>query len=423
MNLNINNQTNEISRKAVMQSIAALSLGVKAGIAPSFAAEPTTKTGRKKVVRIFLDGGMSHIDSFDPKPQSPDLMGSTTTIKTNTGEEISAYLPETAKRMDRLAVVRSMVSPEGDHQRAVYLQETSYKLIGTIKHPCFGAWMQKQNGGMNDALPSSVNITSSYTAGFLGSSFDPFKVNDPKNALKGLVMDNPTSEESLELLKLMADVRRDFHKQNPVQGADDYRKYYNDSIKLMQSKDLIAFDLSKESEASKKQYDIVHGDKFLLARRLLEADVQYLSIGLNGWDTHLNMWDDTNFPRIAGEFDKAFNVFLDDLEARGLLEDTVVSVSTDFGRTPVIDQVRKGRNHHRKAFFSLLAGAGVNKGIIYGQTDDRAMSVTENPVDPINFNATLAKLAGLDLHKEIYSPDNRPFTVARGGAIVPGLMA
>ena len=421
LNHKINN-LNELQRKTLLQSIAGLTLGVGSATAPAFAS-PSVSSGRKKVVRIFLDGGLSHMDSFDPKPKQVDMMGNTETIKSNTGEDISAYFPESAKRLDRLAVIRSMVSPEGDHTRALYLQQTSYKLIGTIKHPCFGAWMQKQKGVMNEALPPSVNIKDSFDAGFLGSSYDPFTVNDPKAALKGLVMDNPTSDESLELLKLMADVRRDFHKANPVPGADDYRKYYNDSIKLMQSKDLSAFDISSEEESIKKLYDIPYGDQFLLARRLLEANIQYISVNIGGWDHHLNLWDNNIFPMKAREFDKAFNVFMDDLEKRGLLKDTIVAVSTDFGRTPVIDQIRKGRNHHRKAFISLLAGAGVKTGTIYGKTDERAIEVVENPVDPINFNATLAQLAGLDLKKEIYSADNRPFTVARGGATVPGLMA
>jgi hypothetical protein len=415
--------SDELSRKTVVQSLAGLTLGVQAASMPSFAAASNASSGRKKMVRIFLNGGMSHMDSFDPKPKQVDMMGNTTVIKTNTGEEISAYFPESAKRMDRLALVRSMVSPEGDHRRAMYLNQTSYKMIGTIKHPNFGAWMQKQHGVINEDLPGSVNINDSFGAGFLGTSYDPFSVSQPKDALKGLMMDNPTSEESIELLRLMADVRRDFHKSNPVPGADDYRRYYNDSIKLMQSKDLAAFDLSKESDTMKKKFDIPYGDQFLLARRLLEADIQYISVGIGGWDHHLNLWDDNVFPMQASNFDKAFNVFLDDLEERGLLKDTIVAVSTDFGRTPVIDQDRKGRNHHRKAFFSLLAGAGVKTGTVYGKTDERAEKVVENPVDPINFNATLAKLAGLDLKREIYSPDNRPFTVARGGAVIPGLFA
>ena len=131
-------------------------------ISPAFSADSSasTSTGKKKVVRIFLPGGMTHMDSFDPKPQTPELMGNTKAIKTNTGEEISGYFPMTAKRMDRIALIRSMVSPEGDHQRGRYLLETSYPLLGTIKHPCFGAWMQRINGVQNDALPPSVNIRS-----------------------------------------------------------------------------------------------------------------------------------------------------------------------------------------------------------------------------------------------------------------------
>lgn len=415
--------SDEVSRKKLMQLIAGLTMGVHTASLSSFAAASGSTGSRKKVVRIHLSGGMSHMDSFDPKPKQVDMMGKTDVIKTNTGEEISAYFPETAKRMDRLALVRSMVSPEGDHRRAEYLHKTSYQMIGTIKHPFLGAWMQQQYGVMNEDLPPSVNIRDSRGAGFLGSSYDPFKINQPKAALKGLVMDNPTSDESIELLQLMADVRRDFHKSNPVPGADDYRKYYNDSIRLMQSKDLIAFDVSQDSDAAKKMYNIPHGDSFHLARRLLEANVQFIGIGIGGWDHHLNLWEDNFFPTQAKNFDKAFNVFLDDLEQRGLLKDSVVAVSTDFGRTPRIDQDRKGRNHYSKAFFSLLAGAGVKTGLVYGKTDERAEKVVENPVGPVNFNATLAKLAGLDLKKEIYSPDNRPFTVARGGVVVPGLMA
>lgn len=413
----------EVSRRKVMQGITAMTLGLNASL-PAFSADSSasTSTGKKKVVRIFLPGGMTHMDSFDPKPQTPELMGNTKAIKTNTGEEISGYFPMTAKRMDRIALIRSMVSPEGDHQRGRYLLETSYPLLGTIKHPCFGAWMQRINGVQNDALPPSVNIRSGFSAGFLGSSYDPFNVNNPKDALRGLVMDNPTSEESIELLKLMAEVRTDFHKEYRFQGVEDYRKYYNDSIKLMQSDDLEAFDLTKEDKKSKAMYNITHGDNFLLARRLLEANVQYINMNIGGWDDHNDLWNEENFPRKAKDLDKAFATFLDDLEARGMLEDTIVTVNSEFGRTPKISS-RGGRDHHRKSFFGIMAGAGVKTGIIHGKTDDQAMKVVENPVDPIEFNATLAKLAGIDLHKEIYSPDNRPFTVARGGKVIPELIA
>lgn len=421
---NINKLSDDLSRRTMMQSIAGMTLGLSASIPNAFSASSasTPTAGRKKVVRIFLPGGMTHLDSFDPKPQSPDIMGGTKVVKTNTGEEISAFFPEMAKRMDKIALVRSMTSSEGDHQRGRYLLETSYPLLGTIKHPNFGAWMQALNGQQNDALPASVHIRTGYDAGFLGSSYDPFRVNDPKNPLRGLVMDNPKSEESIELLKLMAEVRTDFHKDYKFEGVEAYRKYYNESIKLMHSDDLVAFDLEKEDKASRAKFKIPHGDTMLLARRLLEADVQYISMNIGGWDDHNDLWNEMNYPRKAKDLDKALATFLDDLYERGLLENTIVSVNTEFGRTPRISS-RVGRDHHRKCFFGILAGAGVNTGTIYGKTDDKAMKVVENPVTPVNFNATLAQLAGLSLTKELYSPDNRPFTVARGGKTVPALIA
>ena len=264
---NLKNLNGDLSRRTMMQSIAGMTLGVSAAMPNAFSAmtETSLASNKKKVVRIFLPGGMTHMDSFDPKPQSPELMGDTKVVKTNTGEEISAYFPMLAQRMDKLALVRSMVSPEGDHERGRYLIETSYALLGTIKHPNFGAWMQAINGSQNPALPASVHIRSGYDAGFLGSKFDPFVVNDPKNPLKGLVMENPKSEESIELLKLMADVRTDFHKEFRSKPVDAYAQYYNDSINLMHSEDLVAFDLSKEDKRSREKYNIAHGNNFLLA--------------------------------------------------------------------------------------------------------------------------------------------------------------
>ena len=177
----------------MIQGIAAMSLGVKAGIDEVYAAPSSQK---KKVVRIFLTGGMSHLDSFDPKPQSPEVMGNTEVIRTNTGEQISSYFPMLAKRMDKVALIRSMYSPDAAHDRAHYLLETSYAQLGTIKHPFFGAWMQKLNGVINPALPASVNINNNYGGGYLGTAYDAFVVKNPKDALKGLVLEDPKSEKA-----------------------------------------------------------------------------------------------------------------------------------------------------------------------------------------------------------------------------------
>jgi hypothetical protein len=246
------NKLSELSRRTLINHTAALTLGVSAG--GNLFSDTSSSQRGKKVIRIFLGGGCSHLDTFDPKPKSPDLMGNTKTVQSNTGEILSSYLPELSKIMDKFALIRSIVSPEGDHDRGSYLFETSYKTIGTIRHPDMGAWMQKLNGKINPKLPSSVSINGFGKGGFLGANFDPFKVSNPENALKGLVMNEPTSEENIKLLRLMADVRKRFHKNYQFQRAEDYRSYYNEAIRLMQSEDLKAFNISQADKADAKIY-------------------------------------------------------------------------------------------------------------------------------------------------------------------------
>lgn len=409
----------EVSRRKLLQSMSAAGLGVSALPGTVSAAQSST---RRKVVRIWLPGGISHLDSFDPKPERPELMGDTQVIRSNTGETLSAYFPNLAKCMDKLTLIRSMWSSEADHTRAQYLNKTSYPMLGTTVHPDFGAWMQKLLGNQNEDLPSSVAIRTQASGGYMGTDYDAFGVGNVGDPLKGLIMKDPKSEESLELLKLMANVRKNFHENNRMEKIESYRAFYNDSIKFMHSSDLEAFDLKKESPAMLKKYNVPYGMNCLLARRLLQANVQYVSLSLGGWDSHFDLWNETNFPTQARELDKVLAIFIDDLHSQGLFKDTILAVNSDFGRSPGIT-AEKGRNHHRSAFASIIAGSGVKKGIVYGKSDEQGMKVVENAVSPADFNATLATLVGINLDKEVYSPDNRPFTVARGGKPAEGILA
>jgi hypothetical protein len=220
----------------------------------------------------------------------------------------------------------------------------------------------------------------------------------------------------------MADVRRDFHKNNQFTEIEDYRKYYNESMGFMHSKDLEAFDISKEDKQTLAKYNkSPNGSKFLLARRLLEANVQYVSISIGGWDDHKELWGNEKFPLRAKNFDDAFSTFLADFYERGLDKDTVISINTEFGRTPNIT-AESGRGHYNKAFWGILAGANIKGGTVYGKTSAEGSKPIENPVAVMDFNATLANLAGINLEKEIYSPTNRPFTVARGGKVIKDVM-
>lgn len=412
------NQLNELSRRKAMQSIAAMSLGVSTQMPEALASA----SKRKKVLRLFMNGGMSHVDFFDPKPETPEVMGNTKTIRTNTDETMSEFFPELAKRADRFAMIRSVTSTEADHARGYYIMETSYPVLGTIKHPSFGAWMQHFNGVGNPNLPASITMGGGggVDAGFLGKKYDPFVVNNPKAPLDGLIMDNPQSPENIKFLKLMSSIRTEFHKNYKSREADDYKNFYNDSIKFMQSEDLAAFDITKEDKATIKKYNVPQGDKFLLARRLMQSSVQYVSIKMGGWDDHNNLWD--AYPTRAANLDKVLSIFLDDLKELGMEDEVIFTLATEFGRSPKITSTQ-GRGHFRRAFSALMGGAGVNNGTVYGKTNERGEKVIENPVQPKDFNATIAKLVGISLDQEIYSPDNRPFTVSRDGRALSGLIA
>jgi uncharacterized protein (DUF1501 family) len=188
---------------------------------------------------------------------------------------------------------------------------------------------------------------------------------------------------------------------------------YDDAVKLMRSKDLAAFDLTAEPEAIKERYGKnPFGQGCLLARRLLEHGVSFVEVNMGGWDTHNSNF--VNVPEKAGVLDAALSTLLGDLERRGLLDDTLVVLATEFGRTPEIN-TNEGRDHHPQAFTCLLAGGGIKGGTLYGKTDERGAKILENPVTVTDFNATIGYALGLPLDQVLYSPSMRPFTLADKG--------
>jgi uncharacterized protein (DUF1501 family) len=185
---------------------------------------------------------------------------------------------------------------------------------------------------------------------------------------------------------------------------------YDEAVRIMGSRDLAAFDLSKESETTREQYGKdAFGQGCLLARRLIEHDVRAVEVSYGGWDMHNNVF--VTAPERCAVLDKAVAALLSDLHVRGKLNETLVVLTTEFGRTPRINQ-NEGRDHYPKAFSSVLMGGGVKTGLVYGKTDAGGEEVVENPVSIPNFNATIAHALGLPLDHVLYSPSKRPFTVA-----------
>jgi len=365
------------------------------------------------------------MDTFDPKP-GHENQGPVKAIKTNVdGMRISEYLPSLARHGDKLAIVNSLTSTAGAHQQGNYLMHTSYEERATIRHPGIGAWMLKFKGRLNPNLPGSVfvggNSRINGGGGFFEPEFEPLAINDPNSGLKNSKRRGMSEEMFDHRLELAGKFDQDFHNQYNVKEVRAYTQMYDDAVRIMTSRDLAAFDLRQEDERIREQYgDNSFGQGCLLARRLIEHDVRAVEVSYGGWDTHNNNF--ISVPEKCEVLDRAVSTLLSDLERRGKLHETMVVLTTEFGRTPRINQ-NAGRDHYPKAFSSVLAGGGIRGGMVWGKTDAGGENVIEDAVKIPDFNATIAYGLGLPLDHVLYSPSKRPFTVAHKGEPVAQLLA
>lgn len=418
------NKYSDLSRRDFVRRVAATSLGVgllpagrafAAGEGASKARNPNVKA--KNVIYLYMAGGMSHLDTFDPKP-GHEVMGSTGTVASRVdGYHVGEGLQRTSKLMDRFAVVNSMNSTAGAHEQGNYFMHTSYDLRGTIRHPGMGAWLLKYNGKGNETLPGSVvvgNASRHPGAGFFESRFAPLMVTDPEQGLANSKRLESVTETAFNRRITMAnDLDKWFHETYQHKSVRAYNDLYDEALKLMKSEDLKAFDLSEESAATRESYGPdTFGQGCLLARRLVENGIRFVEVDLGRWDTHVNNFVDV--PERCDILDRALSALIQDLESKGLLDETLVVLASEFGRTPEIN-VNEGRDHYPKAFTALMAGGGVKGGTIYGKTDERGAEVIEKKTTIPDFNATIAYGLGLPLDHVLYSPSKRPFTVSHNG--------
>ena len=431
--MNTIRKADEYSRRRFMETTAKSFLGVGAlGVASHSQAAlgpnlglPNRAGAAKHLIYLYMGGGMTHMDTFDPKP-GHENQGQTKAINTNVdGVQISEYLPTLAQNADKLAIVRSLTSTAGAHSQGNYLMHTSYEERATIRHPGLGAWALKYKGRMNPNLPGAVFVGGDSRinggGGFFEPEFEPLAINDPNAGLKNSKLRGVDQETFDHRLELAGKFDAEFHKRYNVKQVRAYTQMYDDAVRIMTSKDLEAFDLRQEDEATREAYgDDSFGQGCLLARRLIEHDVRAVEVSFGGWDMHNNVF--ISAPDKCRILDQAVGALLTDLDKRGKLEDTVVVLTTEFGRTPRINQ-NAGRDHYPKAFSSVIAGGGIKGGTVWGKTSAGAEEVEENPVKIPDFNATIAYALGLPLDNVIYSPSKRPFTVAHKGRPVLGLFA
>ena len=415
----------DLSRRNFINQAARSFLGVSAlasipelGRSAGAGASPLKQVATaKRVIYLYMTGGMSHLDTLDPKPGG-EVMGPTKQVQTKVdGMVLSDYLPGLAGHAEKLAIINSMFSNQGAHKQGNYFMHTSYELRSSIRHPAMGAWMLKLQGKDNPTIPGNIligNDSNHPGAGFFESKLSPLIINDPDSGLQHSARPAGVSEDQFQFhLDLSRKIDQPFLERYDQKNVRAYTEMYNDAVRLMNSADLAAFDISKEPEASAAKYgDDAFGKGCLLARRLVENDVRFVEVSFGSWDTHNSNF--VNVPDRAEILDSGISALLSDLEQRGLLDDTLVVLATEFGRTPEIN-ANEGRDHHPQAFSCMLAGGGIKGGQVYGKSDERGAEVVENQVKVPDFNATIGYALGLPLDQVLYSPSMRPFTLAAKG--------
>jgi hypothetical protein len=280
-----------------------------------------------------------------------------------------------------------------------------------------GAWLEKFQDRGNPTLPGSVMIGNDSRhpgAGFFEAKVAPLMINDPESGISNVRPNSWFTEERMtSRLGVAKQLDRKFAETYNVKNVRAYSDMYDDAVKVMKSEELKAFDLDAEPSALRDKYGRDRfGQGCLLARRLVEHGVRHVEVTFGSWDTHNANF--TRVPELADELDAALSTLLQDLEAHGLLNETLVVLATEFGRTPEVN-VNDGRDHHPTGFTCVLAGGGIRGGQVYGATDERGDKAVENPVTIPDFNATIGYALGLPLDQVIYSPSKRPFTIADKG--------
>jgi hypothetical protein len=398
----------------------AFGVSVLTAVESAIDAAPTETGGKaKRLVYLFMAGAMSHLDTFDLKPGHKN-QGLTQAINTNVaGMQVSHFLPMLSQHFDKLTVIRSMNTPTGAHLPGEYLMRTSYEQIATTQHPTIGPWMQRLKGRQNKTLPDTVLISTPARhpgAGYLGPAFSPLPIGDPNRGLENTKSPAGVTEQVFDKRMSLVDrLNRKFRRKFKSRDVQAYSEFYNEATSLLTSSELKAFDLNLESVADRDRYGHNQfGQGCLLARRMIENNVRCVEVSFDGWDHHRDIYSGEVLPARTRVMDRAVSNLLQDLSSRGLLDDTLVVLATEFGRTPEMNQ-NAGRDHHPGAYSVCLAGGGIVGSRYYGKSDADGHSVEEDGVLPSDLNATIASALGLRLDQEVVSPTGRPFKVAHDG--------
>lgn len=388
----------------------------------------------RSVILVYLGGGLSHHDSFDPKPDAPEeIRGIYSPIATNVaGTQIGELMPRMARVMDKVALIRSGAHNNDHHETA-----TNWVLSGRFgspfgDFPAIGAVVSHQLG-FRGALPPYVSVprNPSFTwelgkSAWLGGRYESFRAGDPNQANYQVPDIAPPVNANLEadqrrrtLLQQMDTIAEQIQGNDQIQTYGEFQRRAADI--LVSSSARTAFAIEQESEHVRDRYGRnTFGQSALLARRLIERDVRFVTVNYGGWDHHSQIWNGLN--RKLPEFDQGFSALIEDLDQRGLLFTTLVVAMGEFGRTPQVNR-DTGRDHWAPAGSLAFAGAGVRGGLVLGQTDRRGAYVTRRPVAPADVAYTIYDAVGVDPHRWLMHPEGRPIEILDRGEPVRELFA
>lgn len=395
---------------------------------------PSKEGAAKSVIHIFLPGGMAQHESFDPKPTAPiEYRGPLGTTPCNIkGEFFSEYMKHTSQIADKICVIRSMTHGEAAHERGTHNMFTGYRPSPAIQYPSFGSIVSHEFGVRNN-LPPYVCIPSVPNefagSGYLSSAYGPFALgSDPGSrsgnfTVRDLSMPPGVDEKRFDRRKgMLAAVDSHFKAAEKSDALDAMDSFYQKAYAMISSKQAReAFNLAAEPDALKDAYGRnTAGGRMIMARRLVEAGVRFVSLTYGGWDMHAQVAN--GMKRQLPDFDQAFSALIKDLDQRGLLNSTLVMVSSEFGRTPKVNK-DAGRDHWPKVFSVVLAGGGIKRGMIYGSSDSTGAEPNTDPMTVENLSATIYHQLGIDPDKRLIAPGDRPIDIVRGGKVVNEILA
>lgn len=405
-----------IHRREFCCMVAGMGLSFSLPAMDARAAEERGVERQKSLLLIWLDGGPSQLETWDPHPGSP-IGGPTRAISTSVpGVEIAAGFPLLAEQIHHLSVVRSLVSKEGDHARGAYAVKTGYRPDPALRHPSLGSILTHEIPSPGLEIPRFIALGPNpwpSRGGYLGSRYDAFHVQDVGRNAATRSKADPRRDRRIGNLQVLT---KSFAKGREI-GVEEtlHEENVRTVLKMMTSEHLQAFEVEGEPSDIRGAYgDSDFGRACLVARRLIETGVRVVEVTLSGWDTHENNF--TQLQSLSQQLDSPLTALLRDLTARDLLDSTILLCIGEFGRTPRINP-KDGRDHWPTGFSALVGGGGLRPGVVIGATDSTGRKEPESPVAVADLYATILQAVGIAPGHQVVTPIGRPMKYSEGSPI------